>query len=1182
MPAVFHRSLTARLLLAAAAWMGLLALPVRAQTSVQIDSELAGIAGFRGLWDQPVLLASDGAIEFTDEQWKDKGGTAVWWGPAKAQRKLDPATPGAIAFDALQRRLLVRFPTAAEVIARELRAGATIEKAELVLPHRDTELWPPGDRDFPTPYGYTHRRNWGVDKLYRANPPRWHAVAHVLRRPWKADAVIGPTFNGHINGAGYWTKYGAADEHEDRFPQQFGPAEVSHERSDPIDVTPVLTDPAYGQELGQRLRLISDQGFVISKLETYDHRYFNGVYEWATATGGRGILLHEPRLVLHFKRGGGNGAAAALEVPPAIDVVALARELQASGSGGRPTAVLPTPDEIAAFTAATEAKPHWMPQWQYDRVQELRNAIPRLTGQPLWFSYISPPLLDHRLPKTTPDEKGAIVKLPVTLEDAYGGWVDTVIGRQPRGWSGFESGPEMTQWYLHGQYLPGPARDAIVAYWTAWLMPDRDTAPAGERMNHQSVSGLLVHPMADQLAGKQKGGTETYVVDTYWQRTGDWRGNKSFFRSGFNYTTSTQNFNTTASAGALLAGALIGSDKAIADGRAGFENYPMRMWAWGSGHSQELVDHYYMAVTLTGQKAVADFAPTRFDRHMGSNTLLKSIQEIACVWHPRLRRFISGSNRTSMEYLLAKQDGVNAVMHALSSGGALMDAGRTLPGGMTPIGTELPPNRVALQTMSGPWAPPWQQELIPDKPLPFRSRSLHGGSMQTSYLGQHFGLVSHDFAARRITNMAQWTRTPGVAERMEDLVTLDLRYGYNSTRFANDAAGWIGHPGVSAAVQHKGKLLAIASPNRAGGGNLQDAAGKSDIRSLQTSIALYNHQTPRTWQIFAGEQPVIELPHVVQQGETITIRDGEVFFAARPLDGTDLGRDALAVVREGDEQTWQNVRIAPALVLDCFNYRGGPLGSDVDWERIDRAFGGFALEIADAADYGGDFDAFRRHAAGWRIETKAEQSKATAAVKWQSAGDVLDLTANLAAGAGRPASEAIAAAAVNGQPVTLPQGLQRDTDVDQQGRGGRLEKNGAVLQHQPGKLAALMTHPAQRVYVGLAPVPELTRWSLATPGGIRIQADGQIGMTRVVVDETSRTIDVRSDFKPEQEADDSAASAVLVFGAGDDYRIMRDGAPMAGVTRLGVAGEEAMVVSLRSDGRVRPPAELEQRLVTAP
>lgn len=1146
--------------------------------TITIDrSEVAGMGGFRGFWDMPVMLAPDGAVEYTDSVWKDKSGTAVWWPKQKAALKLDPQAPGAIAFDALRRNVLVRFPDAAEAIAEKINQGHAIEKVELVLPYKDVELWPPGDRDFPTPYGYTHRRNWGVDEMYRASPPRWHAVAHALRKPWKADPQHGPTFNAYINGAGYWAKYGALDEQHDRFPDRFGPAEVSSERNDAIDVTAMVKDGRFGGTIAERLRALSDQGFIISKLETYDHRYFNGVYEWGTATGGRGILINQPKLVVTL---GSASATEKVTLPPAVDTDQLAAQLKASGAGGKPTAVLPSLEDIEAFTKATEAKPAWMPEWQYQRVAGLRDAIPRLVGQPLWYTYVNQALLEHRLPETKRNEKGQAVKQAVPLDVAYAGWVDTLISRQPRGWSGFESGPEMTQWYMYGKYLPPTARDAIVAYWTAWLMPDRDTAPAEERNNAQSLSGLLIHPMADQLSGKKRGGTETYVTDTYWSKTNDWRGNKSFFRSGFNHTISTQNFNTTASAGALLAGALIGSEKAMADGRAGFESYPMRMWAWGGGHSQELVDHYYMAVTLTGQKAVADYAPTPFDRQLGSNTLLKSIQEIACVWHPGLNRFISGSSRTSMEYLLVKQDGVNGVMHVLSPEGALMDLGRAFPGGLAALGTELPPNRVALQTMSAPWAPDWQTDFVAGKTLPFQSRSV-SGAMQTSYLSKNFGMASHDFSHKRIANMAQWKHVPGRAEKMEDLVTMVVRYGYNNTRFANDAAGWIGHSGTVATVQHKGKLLAIGSPTRNGAGNIQSVQEKTPITSLQTSIALYNHQEPRTWEIYVGEEKVESYPFNVPAGKAITIRDGGVFFAAIPLPASDLGRDAVAVIREGDVQDFNKVQVKPALVIDAFNYRSDtPLAKDVDWGSVDLAYGGFAIELAEADDFAGDFASFRRQMGSATIEM-LPQGKEAVTAKWTVQDQTLELTTNLVVGPDKSPNDAIAARSVNGQSASLAAGLDRDTDVDQQGKRGRLEKGGATIVNEPGKLAALLVNTARKVYVGMVPVPDTQLWSFTSPGGIRVTGDGRLGMTRVVIDEANNTVDIRSDLKPEQEKYTTVASAILIFGTRADTTITRDGQALEAPRKETIDGKPAMVIPISPGVPLRSADEMTRLLRAA-
>src|SRR5713226_4125061 len=80
--------------------------PVLAQDKILTFDQVqtAGISGFRAHWDVPIPLAEDGATQFVDTVIKDKSPTAVW---SPGQRN---GRPGAIAFDALNRSLLVRFP----------------------------------------------------------------------------------------------------------------------------------------------------------------------------------------------------------------------------------------------------------------------------------------------------------------------------------------------------------------------------------------------------------------------------------------------------------------------------------------------------------------------------------------------------------------------------------------------------------------------------------------------------------------------------------------------------------------------------------------------------------------------------------------------------------------------------------------------------------------------------------------------------------------------------------------------------------------------------------------------------------------------------------------------------------------------------------------------------------------
>lgn len=86
------------------------------ETLVLDAYEAAGISGFRKDWDRPIPLRHDGATRVNDRGQFGKGDIAVWD---------DPEKPGALAFDAVHRSLLLRFPDAAERIAAALAGQLT-------------------------------------------------------------------------------------------------------------------------------------------------------------------------------------------------------------------------------------------------------------------------------------------------------------------------------------------------------------------------------------------------------------------------------------------------------------------------------------------------------------------------------------------------------------------------------------------------------------------------------------------------------------------------------------------------------------------------------------------------------------------------------------------------------------------------------------------------------------------------------------------------------------------------------------------------------------------------------------------------------------------------------------------------------------------------------------------------
>ena len=261
--------------------------------------EMAGLSAFPAYWDKPVVVRPDGAVKRSDHGRFGAGDVADW----------STAGPGAPVFDAVNRSLLVKFPGVDRQVAAELAKGRKVEKVELVLPFRDTELFP---MDYVMPAGMSFLGDTWVKR-----PPQWHAVAYALRRPWEADARQGPTFNAWRNGVGYWS----------------------------------------------------------------------GGYEWATATGPRGILIGRPRLEVSFSA----ADAQRLDLPPAPDARALARAAAAAPEGNRPTAVMPGARQIAEYARQHRIRrPDGMADWQWTRLQELLT----LGGKRDAFVYPDTPAVD--------------------------------------------------------------------------------------------------------------------------------------------------------------------------------------------------------------------------------------------------------------------------------------------------------------------------------------------------------------------------------------------------------------------------------------------------------------------------------------------------------------------------------------------------------------------------------------------------------------------------------------------------------------------------------------------------------------------------------------------------------------------------------------------------------------------
>ena len=83
---------------------------------------------------------------------------------------------------------------------------------------------------------------------------KMHARVWALRRPWTADAKIGPTWNAYINGAGYWRAGGGRSPFHDRSRKPLGDVGLWEAKpAAELDVTDMLTKSDFGSDLGQRL-----------------------------------------------------------------------------------------------------------------------------------------------------------------------------------------------------------------------------------------------------------------------------------------------------------------------------------------------------------------------------------------------------------------------------------------------------------------------------------------------------------------------------------------------------------------------------------------------------------------------------------------------------------------------------------------------------------------------------------------------------------------------------------------------------------------------------------------------------------------------------------------------------------------------------------------------------------------
>ncbi|HZQ01019.1 MAG TPA: hypothetical protein VFB13_15865 [Reyranella sp.] len=1017
-------------------------------------------------------------------------------------RQWDKPMPGGMTVDAVHRSVLLRFPKAADEIARLLRKGRVLMKAEIALRYGGYEI---------VPQGYLCRDGLGRPR-WTSDPPTWHVTAVALRHPWKSDEATGPTYNASVNGRRYWSHFGAEDLARDRFDGLIDPQELSvMAREARLDITRLLATPVTDHDAGERLRRLEQCGFLLRKLETYDTRYRSpgDAYEWAMPTGGHGLSFTSPRLLLSCRRLS-NGGIVSIVLPPGME---SDWEI-ATKDGSRPTAVMPTPQQVV----------------------ELARRVTRVAGPP-----------------RPPWELAHIDELHKVGGDGVSGWADVAgdkgyknyqdlvrnaLAMPPRYWVGWEIEDILLTMTVFRPLLPAPVLEHYENYWRAWLQPDLPTS-------------AFVAPHSQD------------AVD-YWQRYHDWRGRASFFRGGYNYIVSTQNFNHTAAMGALLGGAQIGAQNAIVDGRHGLEHLLLRFWGFLDGSTQELLDPYYLSITLSAQKMFADYGPTPVDRLMGRILTDRTMELLTSCYHPQLRRLVSSANRARLSGLLVEQDGIYGALHTVSKEGAVKYLDQPFPGkvhGMPAWGYDFPPGRVATQSLAAPWAPSWLSGLIDNKPVPFDEtatdttrNNFRPPLWRRTYLGRWHGLASADIKGGTVDVMAQWVRQPRKSTTLEDLGTLTVRYAANTPNLVTTSGGVTPQAGLTLTFQSRNRAIVFAKPH----GNRQrflDAAGK-EVSRLATVIGLWDFSASPSWEIFVDDRKVTSFPLRAKVAQRILIRDGVTYLAILPLPAADLGRDIALEIGPGGggKADPTGAEISPALILSLFNMRRDkpvPAG-DLDFAAIgSRTYGGFVLELGDAEQHG-SFDKFVQHIKQNELKAEWNESQRHLAVAYRSGGDLME--AGFGTEFGQPdgphyvldpgqQERAIAYRKLNGQWPYLAAGVERDTSWSQQGTTGRLEKNGAVLISEEGRKAYLLADPVTGAVVGYNPLPDPQTWKLTTKDGTAFSADGKLALLRVEWRPWARELDIAHTPKTDQK-DPDLAKNFIIEGMNDPPKVTLNGKPV--------------------------------------
>src|SRR5262249_14903908 len=156
---------------------------------------------------------------------------------------------------------------------------------------------------------------------------------------------------------------------------------------------------------------------------------------------------------------------------------------------------------------------------------------------------------------------------------------------------------------------------------------------------------------------------------------------------------------------------------------------------------------------------------------------------------------------------------------------------------------------------------------------------------------------------------------------------------------------------------------------------------------------------------------------------------------------------------------------------------------------------------------------------------------------------------------------------VNGRPAFLPAGVLRDTTSSIQGNAATIEKLGAILQGEQGRMKFIQVEPQSGSFVAWKPLPDLAKFSFLIPGGMKIRSDGRIGLARVKVSPYKNRITVTYAWREGQEREPGAATALILTGFKMPPEVELNGISQTDLETRSVDGELAYILRLNPSPR---------------